>query len=154
MRRVTHGVWGELFSASVREYNSIIGTEDPDLSGLRKSGSKMINWHGTADQAIPVNGSTHYYERILAVDPSAQDYYRLFIAPGASHCANCGLTPPTMRLLDIIVDWVERGVAPDTVPVVGDNNDGVRLERGICMYPRVQHYVGGDMTKASSFTCV
>lgn len=154
MRRISDEVWDELFRASTREYNSIIGTEDPDLSGLRKSGSKMINWHGTADQAIPVNGSTHYYERVLAVDPSAQDYYRLFIAPGAGHCANCGLTPPTMRLLDIMVDWVESGVAPDTLPVVGDNNDGVRLERDICMYPRVQHYVGGDMTKVSSFTCV
>lgn len=154
MRRITHEVWDELFHASVNEYNSVIGTEDPDLSGLRKSGAKMINWHGVEDQAIPVNGSVHYYDRVLARDPDVQEYYRFFVAPGASHCLTCGLVPPVMKMMDIIVGWVEKGVAPDTLPVAGDNRDGVRLERDICMYPRVQHYVGGDMTKASSFKCV
>ena len=53
MHRITHDVWDELFRASVREYNSIIGADDPELSDFQKTRSKMINWHGTADQAIP-----------------------------------------------------------------------------------------------------
>ena len=58
-----------------------------------------------------------------------------------------------MKLLDITVDWVGEGVEPDTLPVVGDNRKGVHLERDIYMHSRVQHYVGGDMTKATSFKC-
>ncbi|KAF7536056.1 hypothetical protein G7Z17_g13095 [Cylindrodendrum hubeiense] len=154
MRKISHEVWDTLIHTSVSQYSTVIGTDNPNLSGLHKAGNKLINWHGMADQAIPVNGSVDYYERVLAGDPNAQDYYRFFLAPGASHCVTCGLVPPTMKLMDIMVNWVEKGIAPDTLPVIGDNKYGARLERNICMYPRVQHYIGGDVAKESSFTCV
>ncbi|SPO01598.1 related to tannase precursor [Cephalotrichum gorgonifer] len=154
MRNITHEVWDELFHSSVGEYESIIGTYDPDLSGLRKAGGKMINWHGLADQIIPVNGSVEYYDRVLTHDPNAQDYYRLFLLPGADHCVICGVRPPVMKMMEILVDWVERGKAPETLPVAGENRYGDHLERDVCMYPRVQHYVGGDMEERSSFICV
>ena len=154
MRRISHETWDELRRKSINEYESIMGSADADLSGLRKAGSKLLNWHGTIDNAIPVNGSVEYYERVLDLDPKAHDYYRFFVAPGAAHCLACGLVPDPMGLMDIMVAWTEEGIAPETLPVAGDNKDGTRLERDICMYPRVQHYVGGDYTKPSSFTCV
>lgn len=55
-----------------------------------------------------------------------------------------------MKVMDAMVDWVEKGITPETLPAVGENKYGVRLERDICMYPRVQHYVGGGMTKQST----
>ncbi|KAH7142655.1 tannase and feruloyl esterase [Dactylonectria estremocensis] len=154
MRKISHEKWDELFHDSVSQYSSIMNTDDPDLSGLRKAGNKMINWHGMADQAIPVNGSVDYYERVLAHDPNAQDYYRFFLAPGGEHCYFCAVVPPIMKMMDIMVDWVEKDVAPETLPVVGDNRHGIHLERNICMYPRVQHYTGGDMASPSAFKCV
>lgn len=111
----------------------------------------MINWHGTVDAAIPFNGSTDYYDRVLAKDPEAHDYYRFFVAPGAGHCFSCGPSPPFS--MDPIVNWVENGVAPDTLRASGSNGLGVHAERDICMYPGIQHYVGGDPNVASSFKC-
>jgi feruloyl esterase len=35
-----------IFAASVREYDSIIGTNSPDLSEFRASGGKIIAYHG------------------------------------------------------------------------------------------------------------
>jgi len=149
---ITHQEWDDLVHASINEYDSVIGTSDPDLSAFKKRGGKMINWHGTVDAAIPFNGSTDYYERVLSRDPQASDYYRFFVAPGTGHCFNCGPSPPpTMKY---IVDWVEKGIAPDTLRASGLNGLGVMVERDICMYPKVQHYVGGDSTVASSFICV
>ncbi|KAI1880437.1 hypothetical protein JX265_002058 [Neoarthrinium moseri] len=152
MRKITHQEWDELVHASINEYDSVIGTSDPDLSAFKKRGGKMVNWHGTVDAAIPLNGSTHYYDRVLSRDPEVADYYRLFVAPGSGHCFNCGPAPPPT--LDYIVDWVEKGAAPDTLQASGQNGLGVHVERDLCMYPKVQHYVGGDQTMASSFICV
>ncbi|TQN68002.1 putative feruloyl esterase [Colletotrichum shisoi] len=90
---------------------------------------------------------------VLVRDPEAQDYYRFFVAPGAGHCFNCGPSPPPT--LDCIIDWVEKGVAPDdTLRASGENGHGVQVERDLCMYPKVQHHAGGDPTVASSFICV
>ncbi|KAK6213457.1 tannase and feruloyl esterase [Colletotrichum tabaci] len=149
---ISHEEWDDLVHASVNEFDSVIGTSDPDLSAFKRRGGKMVNWHGTVDAAIPFNGSTDYYDRVLARDPEAQDYYRFFVAPGAGHCFNCGPSPPPT--LDYIIDWVEKGVAPDTLRASGKNGHGVQVERDLCMYPKVQHYAGGDPTVASSFVCV
>lgn len=48
-RRTSHEVWDEPFHGSVKQYTSVISTDDPDLSDLRKAGGKLINWHGAAD---------------------------------------------------------------------------------------------------------
>ncbi|KAK9419692.1 putative Carboxylic ester hydrolase [Seiridium unicorne] len=149
---ITHQEWDDLVHASINEYDSIIGTSDPDLSAFKRRRGKMVNWHGTMDAAIPFNGSTDYYDRVLSRDSEAPDYYRFFVAPGAGHCFNCGPTPPPP--MDYIVDWVEKGVAPDVLHAAGLNGLGVQVERNLCMYPKVQHYAGGDSTLASSFICV
>lgn len=152
MRMISHQEWDDLVHASINEVDSIIGTSDPDLSAFKRRGGKMVNWHGTVDAAIPFNGSSDYYDRVLERDPEAADYYRFFVAPGSGHCFNCGpSSPPTMQY---IVDWVEKGIAPDTLRASGLNGLDVQVERELCMYPMVQHYVGGDPTVASSFTCV
>ncbi|KAE9573104.1 putative feruloyl esterase [Colletotrichum fructicola] len=150
--KIAHQEWDDLVHLSINEFDSIIGTSDPDLSEFKRRGGKMINWHGTVDAAIPFNGSTDYYDRVLAKDPEAHDYYRLFVAPGAGHCFNCGPSPPLS--MDPIIHWVEDGVAPDTLRASGANGLGVHVERDICMYPGIQHYLGGDPNVASSFTCV
>ncbi|ETS79929.1 hypothetical protein PFICI_07458 [Pestalotiopsis fici W106-1] len=152
MTGITHQEWDDLFHASVNEYESIIGTSDPDLSAFKRRGGKMMFWHGTVDAAIPFNGSTDYYDRVLSRDPNAQDYYRFFVAPGAGHCFNCGPAPPFG--MDHIVNWVENGVAPDVLRAAGTNGFGDWVERDICLYPKVQHYAGGDPSKPSSFICV
>jgi hypothetical protein len=150
---ITREQFDDLFLVAVNEYDSIIGTADPDLSRFRKAGGKMLSWHGMMDQLVPYNGSTDYYDRVLAKDSKAQDYYRLFLAPGADH-AGAGITVSDEESLDYIMTWVENGTARETLHAVGTTGLGVPARRDLCMYPRVQHYTTGDPSLPSSFVCV
>jgi hypothetical protein len=83
----------------------------------------------------------------LGLPPSAlDDFYRLFLVPGLGHCfGGLGATlfgqgqiPGTNFVNDsahnvflALVDWVEGGIAPDTI--VG--SDGLGAERAHCRYP-------------------
>ncbi|KAI0973200.1 Tannase/feruloyl esterase [Xylaria arbuscula] len=152
VRTLSHQQWDNLFLASTNEYDSVIGTSDPDLSRFGRAEAKMITWHGMADQVIPVNGTIDYAKSVLEKDPKAHDYYRLFLAPGADHSMDWGLAPTDP--LTALIDWVEHGKSPQTLRVAGLNAYGTHVERDICMYPQVQHYAGGDPTLPSSFICV
>ncbi|KAK1069640.1 hypothetical protein LTR74_004753 [Friedmanniomyces endolithicus] len=131
---------------SVNEFTSIISTDDPDLSEFKAA--------GLADQLIPVNGSSDYYEKVLAMDPDAKSYYRYFEAPGVTHCAGGpGATPNAV--LDTLVKWVEQGIAPETLDaatVPADKAEAARY-RPLCLYPLVAAYVGGDLAESGSFEC-
>jgi len=45
---------------------SDINTDDPDLSGVRDRGVKVLSYHGLADDFIPVQGSINYFTRAAA----------------------------------------------------------------------------------------
>jgi len=153
LANITKEHFDDLFLIAVNEYESVIGTADPELSRFRRAGGKMLAWHGMADQLVPVNGSTDYYDRVLAKDSKAQDFYRLFLAPGADH-EGAGITVSDEDSLDYIMNWVEHGRASETLRAAGTTGMGVPAQRDICMYPRVQHYRGGDPSLPLSFTCV
>lgn len=105
----------DLFHESQNWYQSIIGTDDADLSRLKRSGGKIITWHGTIDHQIPVGGTSDYYDRVLAMDPEVDEYFRHFEAPGVAHClGGPGALPKTA--LNTLVRWVEEDVAPDSLP--------------------------------------
>lgn len=152
LTHITRERFDDLFLVAVDEYESVIGTANPELGRFKRAGGKMLSWHGMADQLVPVNGSTDYYDRVLAKDANAQDFYRLFLAPGADH-EGAGITVSDEDSLDYIINWVEHGRANETLRAAGTTGLGVPAQRDICMYPRVQHYKGGDPTLPSSFTC-
>ncbi|KAJ4359301.1 hypothetical protein N0V95_002312 [Ascochyta clinopodiicola] len=102
----TQATWDAAFHASVQQFTSIIGTSDADLSEFKSAGGKMITWHGMADQSIPVNGTVDYYDRVLALDANATDFYRLYLAPGVEHCRGGAGAAPT-DALGALVSWVE-----------------------------------------------
>ncbi|EMD00199.1 hypothetical protein BAUCODRAFT_102615 [Baudoinia panamericana UAMH 10762] len=140
---------------SRNEMMSIIDTSDPDLSEFRKSGAKMITWHGLGDQLIPSDGTLDYYQRVLALDSNAQDYYRYFEAPGVGHCMG-GVGAAPSQPLDVLIKWVEEGIAPETLsaaslPVNGKAESA--RHRILCPYPLVAAYTGGNPNDAASFTC-
>ena len=81
-------------------------------------------------------------------------FARLFIAPGAQHCAS-GVGPAPTDPFGAVVDWVERHQAPTGLPgSVTDASGNVVMTRPICMYPLVARYNGhGSTNEASSFVC-
>lgn len=44
---LTQGDFAGIVHMSVQQYESIIGTSDPDLSAFRNRGGKMVTYHGT-----------------------------------------------------------------------------------------------------------
>ncbi|KAI9035815.1 feruloyl esterase B precursor [Aspergillus affinis] len=150
LNNMTQSEFFKNLHASTRQYSSMVSNTNPDLSEFKGSGGKLITWHGLADEVIPPRGSTKYFEEILKMDPKANDFYRLFEAPGVGHCYGGGGPVPNGALSQLM-EWVEKGIAPETLHgTKGSNN----TERDLCLYPRQQKFVGGDSRNASSFTCV
>ncbi|MGW1468219.1 DUF6351 family protein [Streptomyces sp. NPDC002308] len=154
---ITYGQFTQLFQQSQAEYDKIIGTDDPDLSAFRKSGGKLLTWHGQADQFIPAGGTVDYRKRVeqqMGGSRRVDDFYRLFLAPGTAHCGlNQG--DGTTDALGALTAWVEHGKAPRTLPATLINASGAEVSRNLCGYPQVSRSTGqGDPAQASSFRCV
>ncbi|WP_439382916.1 tannase/feruloyl esterase family alpha/beta hydrolase [Amycolatopsis lexingtonensis] len=151
--KLTYAQYTDLFRQSVREYDGVIGTADPDLSAFRRSGGKLLTYVGTADQLIPPGGTLYYrqqVERAMGGSQRVNDFYRLFLAPGVEHCGG-GLGPQPSNPLGALVDWVEHGKAPATLAAA--TADGTAT-RDLCAYPRFSRYTGhGDPATAASYRC-
>ncbi|MFF7777758.1 tannase/feruloyl esterase family alpha/beta hydrolase [Streptomyces tanashiensis] len=154
---ITYSRFTQLFKQSQAEYGRVIGTDDPDLSAFRDSGGKLLTWHGGADEFIPAQGTVRYrrqVERKMGGIKKVDDFYRLFLAPGATHCGLNNGSGATVDDLGALVAWVEQGKAPRTLPATLRNASGDLVTRELCGYPRMPRYDGhGDRTTAAGFHC-
>ena len=83
-----------------------------------------------------------------------REFYKLYMVPGMFHCSG-GVGCGTVDWLTPVVDWVEKGAAPETL--IGSRMDGgeTKRTRPICPYPQVAKYKGtGSIDDAANFTCV
>lgn len=87
-----------------------------------------------ADEIVPFKQTKHYYDKVLRRDANAQDFYRLFEVPGLAHCAGGNGGQPT-AVWDALVAWVEKGEAPNTMPI-HVKNDFIDEERVLRPYPQ------------------
>jgi feruloyl esterase len=134
---------------------------DPDLAAFRARGHKLISYHGWADALVMPGEAIRYYDSVTRQFRSAdttRSFYRLFMVPGMGHCAG-GPGPNQFDMLAAVVDWVEKGVAPERIVAtkyVDDNRaKGVQAERPLCPYPQAARYAGaGDAARAVSYACV
>jgi tannase/feruloyl esterase len=157
-RTLTYAQFDNLFQQSVAEFSSVLAMDNPDLTAFKKDGGKILIWHGLADQIIFPQGTINYYQRVQQAmgGPAATDSFaRLFLAPGAQHCASAA-GPAPADPLGAVVNWVQHGKAPASIlgtlanPVTG----AVTRSRQLCMYPLVARYTGhGSTNDARNFTC-
>jgi hypothetical protein len=151
--KLTYAQYTDLFRQSVKEFDDVIGTSDPDLSAFRRAGGKLLTFVGTADQLIPPGGTLQYrqqVERRMGDTDRVNDFYRLFLAPGVQHCGG-GVGPQPNDALGALVNWVEHGKAPAILPAT--TTDG-SATRNLCPLPQVSRYIGfGDPKLASSYRC-
>ena len=73
---------------------------------------------------------------------------RIFEAPGVDHCGG-GLGWYPGDGLKALIDWVEMGVAPDTLEA--KTTAGRKAE--LCLWPKHLMYVTGNPDEAASFEC-
>ncbi len=143
---------------------AITDADDPDLTRyLKHEGGKLLIWHGWADAVIPAEPMVDYYNEVVDVTfdgdrTAAGDAVRLFLPPGVAHCAG-GPGPDTWDRLAPLVEWVEHGIAPESLTVRRLADGVVDNERKVCPYPQQAAYVGGgdpdDPSNwvASNFVC-
>ncbi len=135
----------------------ILNASNPDLRGFRKRGGKLIHFHGWNDAVVPPRLSIAYHDRVQAKMGDTSDFYRLFMAPGMTHCFG-GRGPNVLATLPAITDWVERGKAPERLIATKFTDDSpskpVEKSWPLCPYPRKAEWDGrGDRTRAESYRC-
>ena len=73
--------------------------------------------------------------------------------PGMAHCAG-GVGPDQYDAVTAVIDWVEKGAAPDSMVAKKIVNGAVTRSRPLCPYPQVARYKGqGSLDEAASFAC-
>ena len=136
------------------------------MDALRKSGGKLLVYHGTADPVFSFNDTAAWYEALGTAHGGRQSSFaRLFAVPGMNHCSG-GPAADQFDALEQLVTWVENGVAPERIVanVRGDGANAVNKElpaswsatrsRPLCPYPAVARYDGkGDKESAEGFVC-
>jgi feruloyl esterase len=161
--------------AADRKYATILDSIDPDLRPFGWNGRKLIMYHGWKDQNIAPLNSVSYYKEVVAklagfnngfppaIDENSaifkaalkktQNFARLFMAPGMQHCGG-GPGPNTFDALGAISQWVEQGVAPDSIIASHSTGGVVDRTRPLCPYPKVAIYTGaGSINDAANFVC-
>ncbi|KAF9893362.1 hypothetical protein FE257_011794 [Aspergillus nanangensis] len=129
----------------------------PDLSGFRNAGGKLLSWHGMADRYVPYVSTRDYFRKVAGeAAGNVDDFYRLFLAPGADHCflPIPGLVPGPIPVSPwaALIQWVEKGIIPETLSA--STVTGHRITRELCPYPWELRYKGQDnVDEASSWTC-
>jgi feruloyl esterase len=126
-----------------------------NLSTFSARGSKIVFYHGASDPWFSALDTIDYYQKMSDANGGAArtaEWSRLFLVPGMGHCAGGQATLDTFDLLTAVVDWVEKGIAPEAVIATGRAFPG--RSRPLCPYPKYAQYKGtGDVEDAKSFQC-
>lgn len=153
-----------------------IETWKGDLSAVQKRGAKILHYHGQMDGIISSDNSPRYYEHVsktMGKTPAQlDDFYRFFRISGTGHCTggdgasvigqdfgSVQSLDPKENVLMAVVDWVEKGNAPETITgthwVNGTESAGVDYKRAHCKYPKRNMYMGkGDPKAVDSWKCI
>jgi feruloyl esterase len=151
-----------------------------DLTGLKKNGGKVIFWNGVSDSCcIDLELLKYYKDSSASVGGMSEmnkiaKFYRI---PGMAHCGGgTGPQDTPDKLLEAMIDWVEKGKAPDAVvahrgdrakPLFADPTTGtvsgvvVPPATGeprdflLCPYPQVAKFNGkqGGEFEAANWSC-
>lgn len=154
---------------------SNINTDNPDLSGLKASGAKVLSYHGWSDNFIYPQGSLNYFTRAAAANGGTaelQKFNRLFMIPGLGHTSGFngtgsigpdGMVTPAANvplpqtaagrdeLFTALRNWVEKGTAPERIELSAATGP---FTMPICSYPMKATYKGtGDVKATASYDC-
>jgi hypothetical protein len=137
------------------DWSKLADAKNPDLSKFKKRGGKLLMTYGWADSILQPMMGVNYYEQALAKNgKDTTEFFRLFMAPGMGHCGG-GIGPDRHDSMTAMIDWVEKGKAPDSMLATRVVDKQVVRSRPLCSYPQVARYSGqGSIDEAANFRCV
>ncbi|HYM36521.1 MAG TPA: tannase/feruloyl esterase family alpha/beta hydrolase, partial [Steroidobacteraceae bacterium] len=132
----------------------LAGAQSTDLARFRRHGGKMIVPHGGSDPIFSINDTINWWRKVDATNKGkAADFVRVFAVPGMNHCGG-GPATDQFNALTALVDWVEKGRAPERIEAKsGANSPWPGRTRPLCPYPKFARYKSGDVNKSESFAC-
>jgi feruloyl esterase len=137
----------------IQTSRTLLDATDPDLSRFKARGGKMITYFGWADPALNPMMGVGYYESVSKTTPGTLDFYRLFLVPGMQHCGG-GTGTSTFDAFTPLVQWVEKGTPPETIPAARVVDGKPVRTRPLCPYPQAAVYRGsGSADDAANFSC-
>jgi hypothetical protein len=125
-----------------------------NLSTFAGHGGKLLFYHGLSDPWFSPLETLRYYEKMAneTSHGSAEPWSRIYFIPGMGHCQGGSAALDRFDMLSAVVDWVEKGTAPDRVIATGPAFPG--RSRPLCPYPKHAQYTGhGETNDASNFVC-
>lgn len=144
--------------------------EFPDAtSKLIKLNRKFLIWNNLSDGTLVPYTAVNYYKKLAKLNggyPKVQKNVRLFLLPGTDHCSITGIGPNSFDALSAMENWVEKGVAPDTLKAsVADRQFTPGAPKSpalktpnwtmpLCKFPEMARYRGkGDVKDAANWFC-
>ena len=158
----TNGLFGPYTSATELDVDKaaqhasdpLVEPASTNLSTFSLNGGKLIFFHGDSDPWFSPLDTLQYYQSLADANGGADNvaqWSRMFLVPGMGHCGG-GLALDHFDMLTAVVDWVERGAAPESVIATGSAFPG--RSRPLCAYPKHAQYKGnGDTENARNFQC-
>lgn len=126
-----------------------------ELNSFFAHGGKVLYFHGVSDPYFSAFDTLDYYQR-MAKDSGGMEQVRaqssrFYFVPGMLHCRG-GPSLDSFDLLGAVVDWVEKGKAPEGVVATGAAFPG--RSRPLCPWPQHAQYKGaGNSDDAANFAC-
>lgn len=132
----------------------LVDSLSTNLTTFSTHRGKLIFYHGDSDPWFSPLDTFDYYKDMVAVNggpETVSQWSQFYFIPGMSHCGG-GRALDNFDLLGAMVDWVEKGTAPQSVIATGKSFPG--RSRPLCAYPKHAQYKGqGDTQDANSFEC-
>jgi feruloyl esterase len=128
------------------------GDDPRKLKTFLHQNRKLIMYHGFADHLATPYRTIWYYRELADQEggySKLQNNVRLFMVPGMGHCGG-GSSPNSFDTLQTLANWVENGIAPDSLPAA-NTSSGASMP--LCQFPEQATYVGGSPNSASSWKC-
>ncbi len=139
---------------ALHDSDPLVEPASTNLTTFSGDGGKLIFFHGDSDPWFSPLDTLQYYQSMTAANggpEKVEQWSRLFLVPGMSHCGG-GPSLDQFDMLSAIVNWVERGTAPESVVATGSAFPG--RSRPLCAYPKHAQYTGhGDTEDARNFAC-
>ena len=137
------------------DMNALTDTTSTYLSAFSGHGGKLLFYHGMSDTGFSPLDTIDYYQKMSQANGGMDqvlNWSRLYLVPGMGHCRGGASALDDFDLLTGVVNWVEKGTAPDSVVATGKAFPG--RTRPLCAYPKHAEYKGqGDPEDAKNFAC-
>ena len=139
------------FSTATQYASSYLDATSTNYSKFEKRGGKMIIYHGWNDPALSAYATINHYDQVKNKDPDVKNYLRLFLLPGVLHCGG-GPGPSEVDWIQLVRNWVEKGMAPDRVVLSKTEEEKIIMTRPVFPYPEKAIYdEKSDPNEESSF---